>query len=125
MFKTPPKVMLRKVLKKQVTLKRYSISENEDAYGQGERTLQATYSLEAEIQEITAEDLAYFVPGTVDVGDAYGYFLPSYLKKGKEVTIQVEDEIVWNNKTWRVERIEDFYYGDKLWYKRAFLKRVI
>ena len=117
--------MLRKVLKKQVTLKRYSVSKKEDAYGQAQRTLEDTYSLEAEIQEITSEDLAYFVPGTVEIGDAFGYFLPSYLKKGKTITIQVEDEIVWNNKTWRIERIEDFYYGDKLWYKRAFLKRVI
>jgi len=125
MFKLPPKVMLRKSLGKQVTLKRYSFSESEDAYGQSTRTLQDTYSLEAEIQEITAEDLAYLVPGTAEIGDAYGFFLPSYLKKGKEITLQVNDEIQWKGKTWRVERIEDFYYGDKLWYKRAFLKRVI
>jgi len=125
MFKVPPKFMLRKGLKKQVTLKRYSFSENEDAYGQSQRSLQETFTLEAEIQEITAEDLAYLVPGTAEIGDAYGFFLPTYLKKGREITIQVEDEITWNNKTWRIERIEDFYYGDKLWYKRAFLKRVI
>ena len=125
MFKVPPKFVSRKGFKKKVTLKRYSLSENDDAYGQSERSLEETFTLEAEIQEITAEDLAYLAPGTAEIGDAYGYFLPTYLKKGREISIQVEDEITWNNKTWRIERIEDFYYGDKLWYKRAFLKRVI
>jgi len=125
MFKVPHKFVLRIGVKKKVTLKRYSLSENDDAYGQSERSLEETFTLEAEIQEITAEDLAYLAPGTAEIGDAYGYFLPTYLKKGREISIQVEDEITWNNKTWRIERIEDFYYGDKLWYKRAFLKRVI
>ena len=125
MFKLPPKTQLRKILGKTVTLKKYTYSGTEDEYGQKERTLSDSYSIKAEIQELTSEDLAFLPPGLANIGDAYGYFLPSYLAKGKTVEISTEDEIVWNNKTWRIDRVEDYYYGDKIWYKRAFLRRVI
>jgi len=125
LFKVPPKAQLRKVLGKKVTLKKYTYSGTEDEYGQKERTLDDSYSIRAEIQELTSEDLAFLPPGLANIGDAYGYFLPSYLVKGKTIEISAEDEVVWNNKTWRIDRVEDYYYGDKIWYKRAFLRRVI
>ena len=126
MLKVPPKAKLRKMFRKNVTLTKYTLSKNEDAYGQASQSESQEYvNLRAEIQEITAEDLAYLVPGTAQVGDAYGYFLPSYYTKGVTIEISPEDEVTWNNKTWRIERVEDYYLGDKLWYKRAFLKRVI
>ena len=125
MLKAPPKAVLRKIFKKEVDLKRYSFSESDDTYGQATRSLSETYPIKAEIQELTTEDLSFLPPGVASIGDAYGFFLPTYLVKGREVSVEVEDEIVWDNKIWRVERIENFYYGSKLWYKRAFLKRVI
>jgi len=81
--------------------------------------------LEAEIQELTSEDLAFFVPGTVNLGDAYGYFLPDYNVKGQTINIVAEDEVTWNSKTWRIDTIEDYTFGEQVWYKRALLKRVL
>lgn len=123
MLKAPPKRQLSKLFRKKVTLTKYTLSNGEDAYGQRRQTIKDTYTLFAEIQEITSEDIAYLVPGTANIGDAYGYFLPNYLVKGQVISIEVEDEVTWNNKTWRIERIEDFLFGEKLYYKRAFLKR--
>ena len=77
MFKVPPKAQLRKILGKKVTLKKYTYSGTEDEYGQKERTLDDSYSIRAEIQELTSEDLAFLPPGLANIGDAYGYFLPS------------------------------------------------
>lgn len=125
MSKIPPRYVLKKIFKKKVTLTKYSYSNEDDAYGQGERSVSDTYSISAEIQEITSEDLAFVVPGVMEIGDAFGYFLPYYLVKGKEIAIEAEDEITWNGKTWRIDRIEDYYYGEKEWYKRAILKRVV
>lgn len=125
MLKVPPRRKLGKLLKKQVTLTKFSLSSNEDAYGQKERTVAGTYSIEAEIQEITAEDLSFLVPGVASIGDAWGYFLPSYLVSGQNITISPEDEVTWNGKTWRIDKIEDYYYGENLFYKRALMKRVI
>ena len=125
MLKIPPKYVLKKILKKEVTLTKYTYSNGEDAYGQRSQSVSGTYAINAEIQEITSEDLAYVVPGTMSIGDAFGFFLPSYLVKGKTISIAVDDEISWNNKTWRIDQVEDYYYGNKIWYKRAILKRVI
>lgn len=125
MLKTPPKRKLGKLLMKKVTLTKFSLAGGDDAYGQRTRNVAATYILEAEIQELTSEDLAYFVPGTVNLGDAYGYFLPDYIIKGLTITIAAEDEVTWNSKTWRIDRIEEYTFGEQTWYKRALLKRVI
>ena len=125
MLKIPPSYVLKKILKKEVTLTKYTYSDGEDAYGQRSRSVSGTYKIKAEIQEITSEDLAYVVPGTMSVGDAFGFFLPTYLVQGKNISIEAEDEITWNSKTWRIDSIEDYYYGEKIWYKRAVLKRVV
>jgi len=125
MLKTPPKRKLSKLLMKKVILTKFTLSGGDDAYGQRERTSSTTYRLDAEIQELTSEDLAFFVPGTVKLGDAYGYFLPNYIIKGQTITIACEDEVTWNSKTWRIDRIEDYYLGEQLWYRKALLKRAI
>jgi len=124
MIKAPPTRKLENLMLKKVTLTKYVMSGGTDAYGQQERT-GTSYTLKAEIQEITAENLSFFKPGTVDVGDAWGYFQPSYTVKGLTITISPEDEVTWNGKTWRIDFIEDAYIGESLWYRRAFLKRVV
>lgn len=125
MLKTPPKRKLGKLMMKKVTLTKFSLSGEDDAYGQKLKDISKTYILQAEIQEITAEDLAFFVPGTVNLGDAYGYFLPDYAIKGQTISISSEDEVTWNSKTWRIDTIEDYTFGEQVWYKRALLRRVL
>lgn len=125
MLKTPPKKKLSKLLMKKITLTKYDLSGTDDAYGQKSKTILATYTLKAEIQELTSEDLAFFVPGTVNLGDAYGYFFPSYEIQGQTISIAAEDEVTWSGKTWRIDRIEDYTFGEQIWYKRAFLRRLI
>ena len=120
-----PNIGLKKIFKKEVYLIRNSETASEDAYGQAELIPQETFPLKAEIIEITSEDLMYYPPGVLEIGDAWGYFLPSYYSKGRTVTIQIGDFIEWDNKQWRIERIEDFYLGKKLGHKRALLKRVV
>jgi len=125
MFKAPPTRKLQSIFRKTVTLSKITTSGNDDAYGQKSETSSGTYRIRAEIQEITSYDLAYFVPGTVQIGDAWGYFLPSYTVNGKKVEIALEDEITWNGKTWEIDRIEDAYIGEKLWYRKAYLRRKV
>lgn len=110
---------------KKVIITKYSLSSDDDAFGQRNRTVSGTYNVNAEIQELTSEDLAFFIPGTVNLGDAWGYFLPSYNIKGLTITIAPEDEITWNGKTWRINTIEDSYFGETLWYRKALMKRQI
>jgi type IV secretory pathway TrbF-like protein len=124
-MKVPPQRKLLHMFRKKVTLEKYSIEESTDSYGQTEETLVGSYQIDAEIQEVTAEDLVYMRPGVVEVGDAWGYFLPSYLVQGQTVTVEVEDIVKWNNKAWRIDRIEDYYLGGQLMYKRALMKRVV
>lgn len=120
-----PSLSLKKILRKEVIVIKYSLAGSEDAHGQKERTKIGEFPVRAEIQELTAEDLSYIVPGVLEIGDAFGFFLPKYISEGQEITVNVEDEVKWNEKVWRVERIESFTYGEKEYYKRAYLKRVI
>jgi len=125
MLKTPLRRKLGKLLMKKVTLTKYAFSNGDDAYGQRERDSGTSYIFNAEIQEITSEDLAFFVQGTVHLGDAYGYFLPDYPVKGQTISIASEDEVTWNGKTWRIDTIEDYTFGEQVWYKKALMRRVI
>jgi len=124
-LKAYPKIGLKKIFKKDVNLIRHTETSSSDAYGQATMVPSETFPLKAEIIEVTAEDLLYLPPGALNIGDAWGYFLPSYISKGREVIIQVGDVVQWNSKEWRIERIEDHYLGKKLSHKRAFLKRVV
>ena len=125
MLKVPPRKKLSKIFNKTVTLEKYAYTNGSDEYGQSAGTLVDTYTINAEIQEITSEDLAFLVPGTAEVGDAWGYFYPDYTVKGQTIKIAPEDIVKWNNKTWRIDKIEDYSLGNSIFYKRAFLKRVI
>jgi len=124
MLRAPSRSTLRKLFRKEVVLKRYTYGP-EDSYGQKAKTGSETYPLKAEIQEIVAEDAIQLVPAELGIGDAYGFFLPSYIVKGQTIIIALEDEVIWNYKTWRIENIEDYYIGKKLSHKRALLKRVV
>jgi len=123
MLKVPPRCKLRKLMMKRVILTKFTFSDTDDAYGQEERNTSGTYTLNAEIQELTSEDLAFFVSGTVNLGDAYGYFLPNYAVNGLIITISSEDEVTWNGKTWRIDTIEDYALGENVWYRRALMRR--
>jgi len=125
MIKAPPQRKLRNAFMKSVTLTKYTSSDNEDDWGQQTFTVSGTYIIAAEIQEITSEDLSFMVPGTANVGDAWGWFQPTYTKKGMTITIAPEDQVTWNSKTWRIDTIEDAYLGEHLWYRKALMRRVI
>ena len=123
MLKAPPSRKLASIFGKTVTLTQYLGTGDEDAFGQKNMTVLGTYRIKAEVQEITSYDLSFLVPGIADVGDAWGFFLPSYKIKGKTLNLQPEDEITWNSKTWRIDKIEDFYVGESLWYRKALMRR--
>jgi hypothetical protein len=123
MMKGIPKVILRRLFKKEITLTRYTYTENTDAWGQKVSTSVA-YTIMGEIQEVTSEDSQLWKVGEVQMGDAWGYFYPSY-DVGKEITLDVQkdDEVTWNSKTWIVTEIQSMYYGRKESYKKVYLKR--
>jgi len=126
MLKCPPVTIINRFFRKTVTLNRYILTETGDAWNQNSKTVSLTEEIKAEIQEIVAEEFANLKQGEVAVGDAYGYFLPSYNLGGNHIVMVVEqDEITWNSKTWKVERVENYYVGNTLFYKRAFLKRIV
>ena len=127
MIRAPPPRKLRNLFLKSVTLSRYTLAAEDinDAFGQRDRTLSGTYTLKAEIQEVTSEDIAFYIAGTVNLGDAWGFFQASYFDKGKQIVIAPLDEITWNGKTWMIDTIEDAFVGEQLWFKKAFLRRLI
>jgi hypothetical protein len=96
-----------------------------DAYGQLVQSLVQTYNIPVEIQEITAWDLTFLVPGTAEIGDAWIFFLPEYDVKGQKLVVQPRDQVTWNGKTWWIDRIEEGWVGAHLWFKKALCRRVI
>ncbi|RLJ10170.1 MAG: hypothetical protein DRP15_00930 [Candidatus Aenigmatarchaeota archaeon] len=118
-----PKWQVKKFLKKEVTLNKYSI-EATDEYGQAQKTLVGSYSIKAEIQPITFDQLIHYPPGEVEIGDAWGYFQTSYLVKGVTVSLEPDDEIVWNGQTFIVRNIEKYIAGEDEIYLRVYLKRI-
>lgn len=125
MRKLPFRTKLRNVFAKQVVVSRRTTTASEDEYGQQETLTTEDFTVLAEIQELTSRDLLFLPPGTVSPGDAWGYFFPTYQVKGRTITIQPEDRVSWNSKTWRVDTIQDFSYGEDVFYSKILLRRVL
>jgi len=125
-LKKPPAWKIKKILKCSVTLHKVTSTEIDsgDEFGQTEDT-ETTYSIPAEIQSITLEDMAFLPAGTVNEGDAWGFFVASYALEGQTITVEVNDYITFKGIKYLVQRIEDYYEENEAVSRRAFLKRQV
>lgn len=123
-MKAIPSWKVKKTFKCSVILHKVTVSEIEDEFGQTEET-ETTYTIKAEIQSITLEDISYLPLGSVKEGDAWGFFLPVYSLEGQEIKIEPNDYITFKGIKYLIQRIEDYYEGNQIVYRRAYLKRQI
>jgi len=124
-MKRIPEWKLKKIFKASCTLHKVTVSEIEDEFGMTEETTETTYSIKAEVQPLTSEDLAYLPPGQFSEGDAWAYFLPSYNVNEETLTVEVNDYITFNGIKYLVQRYEDYFEGNNVIYRRAYLKRQV
>ena len=130
MIKTTPSWRMGKMLRHTLTLHKVTetpigdIGDQYDEYRQVTES-ETTYSIKGEVQPITLERLAWLPPGTAQLGDAFGYFKPSYKKLGSDITVDLKDYITCEGVKYLVERLEDFYHGNNMVYTRAYLRRVV
>lgn len=74
-LKFPPNWQLKKAyLKQHCTLRKKTVTMINDEYEQGLDSFTEYPVLNCEIQPITSEDLVWLQPGTLNVGDARGWF---------------------------------------------------
>lgn len=128
-MKNPPSWKLEKILKtlgSKITLQKVTetILASGSEFGDTKETT-TNYSIYAEIQTITLEDMNYLPAGEVRTGDAWGFFLPKYQVEGLEVTVEVNDYIIFNEKKYLVVRLEDEYMSGQTVLRRAFLQRQV
>jgi len=128
--KSTPAWLMGKMLRHKVTLHKITetlIGETGDQYDEYSQTTESevTYSIKAEIQPITLERLAWLPPGTASLGDAFGYFKPTYKKLGSDISVELKDYITCEGVKYLVERIEDFYHGNNIHHRRAYLRRLL
>lgn len=126
-MKAPPSWKIKKMYKCSVTL--HKVTETaigSDEYEFGQTTeVEETYTIKAEIQGITLQDMAFLPAGEVNEGDAWGFFLPSYFVDGEDIIVAMNDYISFKGIKYLVKRIIDFYDGNTTVYRRAFLKRQV
>jgi len=81
-WKSPPKWMLKRILRQTAKLVKVTIAETNDEYGQGVES-QVIYTINhCEIQQITSEDLRFMPAGVLKEGDARG-FIPFLVQETK------------------------------------------
>lgn len=126
-MKRPPDWKLKKILKSsgtEVTLHKITESVIDDEFGQTEET-EETYTIYAEIQSITLEDMTFLPAGEVKEGDAWGFFLPSYRIEGLDYTVAVNDYISFKGNKYLVVRLEDQFMRGETILRRALLRRQV
>lgn len=128
MSKAIPRWMMKKFLNRNVTLEKVTETEIEysgtvDPYGMTEVTKE-TFTVRAEIQYVTMEDLQFMPPGILTIGDAIGYFLTYYDLEGQIITIDPNDIIKDGDNILRVDTILDHTHGKADVYRRAYLRRM-
>ncbi len=126
-MKRPPDWKLKKILKSigtTVTLHKITETEIDSEFGMTEET-ETTYSISAEIQSITLEDMRFFPAGEIVEGDLWGYFLPVYQIDGEDYRVQLNDYITFKSVKYLVVRIEDEFMNSDTVLRRALLRRVV
>lgn len=135
-MKAAPKWKLKKILQSlglEVTLHKVTTTEidteyvdefEDNPFGQTEES-EETYTILAEIQPITFEDMAFLPAGTIEEGDAWGYFLPSYLIEGQDIYVEVNDYITCKGTKYLVTQLEDQYMKGETVLRRALLRRQV
>jgi len=114
------RVQLVKITKDIIPPSSLNPSQYEE-YGQT-TTTGTTFTIKAEIQPITSQDIIDIPPGMLEIGDAIGFFQKEYLLEGSVYTIKSEDLIIAGGTTYEVQTITNFYQGDRIIYRRAYLK---
>lgn len=117
-----PAWKLKKIFSCDVVLHKVTETLIDDEFGQTEVS-EEDFNIKAEIQSITLEDMLYLPAGEVKEGDAFGYFLPTYVIEGEDITIEVNDSLTFKGIKYLVIRIEDYYIGNETAYRRATLRR--
>jgi len=118
-----PKITLNKILSKTLTLRKIS-KTIDDTWGSSEESY-TDYSIQGELVPITEEDLRYNPYGTIDLGDARAFVLPSYTINSTTVTVDIDDYLIFNNVQYRIEWITN-HYDEKgeVFIKELRLRRV-
>lgn len=123
-IKSIPRWQYRKTLRHDITLYKTTMTTiGDDEYDQKTETYQS-YSIKAEVQPITLNELKDMPPGLMNLGDAWGYFLPSYYIQGQTITVEPEDEILCETIRYEVVKVEDHYQGNSIVWRRCYLRRI-
>ena len=99
-----PKLQIRKLLSDQITLVKVTESEISEDWGDTKITT-TEYTITGKIVPVTTEDLRFLPSGLLDLGDARGYFLPSYTVDQTTVTVDTGDRIKYLDIEYEVTEI--------------------
>ena len=79
------------------------------------------YTIQAEVQGITLEDLKYGSYGVWESVNLRAFFLPYYTINGETITVEEDDYLYVDSKKYRIVRlIQHMFRGEEV-YREAFL----
>jgi len=117
-----PYFLLHKVLVDDITLKKVTKTIIDEAYGVAEETT-TTYTIKGKVVLVTEEDLRFLPSGTLKLGEARGYFYPSYTIDSTTVTVEIGDKITINNEDYKVEELTLHQQGGEEIYREVILRK--
>jgi len=117
-----PYFLLHKVLVDDITLKKVTKTIIDEAYGVAEETI-TTYTIKGKVVLVTEEDLRFLPSGTLRLGEARGYFYPSYTIDATTVKVEIGDKITINNEDYKVEELTLHQQEGKEIYREVILRK--
>lgn len=83
-----------------------------------------SYVAMARVVPITDWDLLYDKSGIIHMGQARGFFMPSYSFQGDYVRVMVGDRVFMQSTNWDVLKVAPFFDGNREIYLEALLDRI-
>lgn len=120
MTKTHP--VLRTILKDAVTLRVVTRTVTDSRWDTRHESTE-DYQVKAKILIITQEDLRWIPGGTLRVGDARGFFFPSYQIGDKTIAADIGNRVIWQDLVFEILRVSPYIDG-QVQFRECYLKRV-
>lgn len=104
MLKNPKSWQIKRILREIVTLRKVTETAiSEDEYGMTEESTK-DYSIKVQVIPLTTEDLIWLKAGGFSSGDIRVFSLSSYDLEGQTIIPQVEDKIIYNGISFRIDK---------------------
>ena len=100
--------VLRRILTENITLKKKEETELDTEYGSVTKAY-TSYTVRGLVIPTSVDEVRWIAPGYIHIGDARGFFYPSYeIDEDTTISPVIGDRVVWEGDEYTIDKINHY-----------------